>query len=455
MKMENKTIQIPHGARKILNVLRAYGYEAYVVGGCVRDSLLGLEPKDWDICTSAKPEEVKAIYSPRSRVIETGLKHGTVTIVLDDGQYEVTTYRTDGTYTDHRHPDEVRFTASLQEDLSRRDFTVNAMAYNNVDGLVDPFGGREDLDHRLIRCVGYPDHRFEEDALRVLRALRFSSVYGFGIDDSTARSIHRNARSLQYVARERIREELCKLLSGKASYEVLMAYSDVVCQIIPELRPCCGFLQNNPYHCFTVYGHIAKVVSAYSGNDAVVNMALLLHDIGKPECYTEDETGGHFKGHGPVSASIAEKVLDSLRFDKRSKNDIVQLVLYHDIEFIPTEKFVKKWLNKIGQEQFERLIEVRNADIAGHHPNMQEKSYEIVRQISSILDKVLEEKQCFTIKDLKINGTDIITLGVPEGKKIGDTLHFLLDGVLSGEIPNDYDELRHAAICYNGLREKA
>ena len=453
MNTDHVRIQMPQGAAEILKTLHDDGFEAYIVGGCVRDSLLGLEPKDWDICTSATPDETMSCM-PCSHIIRTGIKHGTVTIVTDEGQYEVTTYRTDGTYSDHRHPDSVKFTTSLTEDLSRRDFTMNAMAYNDSDGLIDPFGGRNDLGNAVIRCVGHPDNRFEEDALRVLRALRFSSVYGFSVHNSTSNAIHRNARSLRHIAKERIRDELVKLLAGKNACDVLMSYSDVICEIIPEINPCRGFAQNNPYHRYTVYGHIAHAVGSYNGNDTAVNVALLLHDIGKPQCYTEDENGGHFKGHGAISAEITEKVLNRLRFDNKSKHDITQLVLYHDAEFIPTEKFVKKWLNRIGPEQFERLIEVRNADIAAHAPFAQEKHYSVTREIAAILDKVIKEQQCFTIKDLKMNGYDIMCLGVKEGKKVGDTLTFLLNGVLSGDLPNEFDELRHAAVRYIGPIDK-
>ena len=450
---DEKRIELPEGAKKILNLLHSSGFEAYVVGGCVRDSLLGIEPKDWDICTSARPEETIACMGGLE-VIETGIKHGTVTVLVERESYEVTTYRIDGVYSDHRNPDKVFFAPNLFEDLSRRDFTINSMAYNEEDGLVDLFFGRDDLQNGIIRCVGYPDLRFEEDALRVLRALRFSSTYGFAIDGSTSNAIHRNARSLCYIAKERIRDELVKLLAGKNAYDVLMNYSDVICEIIPEIGPCRGFAQNNPYHCYTVYGHIACSVGAYKGDDPAVNMALLLHDIGKPECYTEDEKGGHFKGHAAASARIAQAVLRRLRFDNKTLYSAFELVVYHDAEFTPTERFVRKWLYRIGPDQFRRLLSVRNADIAAHAPATWEQNYAIMRKVEEIFNKVIKEQQCFKMKDLRISGRDIMALGVPEGQLVGDTLAFLLDGVIAGEIENDADTLTVAARDYLATEDK-
>lgn len=294
-------ISIPKGARAVLLNLRYENHEAYVVGGCVRDSLLGKEPKDWDICTSATPDEVKELMHRRGiKTIDTGLQHGTVTVDMGTvGKYEVTTFRIDGNYTDGRHPDYVEFTESIYKDLSRRDFTINAMAYNSA-GLIDPFHGRDDLQAGIIRCVGNPDERFEEDALRILRALRFAATYGFSIEEQTAAAIHKDAWMLKRIAAERINGELCKMLLGDGILNVLLNFSDVIATIIPEMEPCIGFEQNNKYHQYTVYEHIAHAVANYKGTDVSVKVALLLHDIGKPQCYTEDENGGHFHGHGVV-----------------------------------------------------------------------------------------------------------------------------------------------------------
>ena len=277
-------ICIPRGASDVMTVLALDGFDSYVVGGCVRDSLLGLEPHDWDICTNATPNEVLRTFARRNvKIIETGIKHGTVTVCLSGAgeQYEVTTFRIDGEYSDGRHPDSVSFTPSLLEDLARRDFTMNAMAYNEVTGLIDPFGGEKALQHNEISCVGNPADRFQEDALRVMRALRFASTYGFSIEANTAAAIHQFAPHLNDIAVERIQAELCKLLLGKGVLEVLLGYSDVIAAIIPEISPCIGFDQKNRYHEYTIYDHIAHAVANYTGDDISIKVALLLHEIGR------------------------------------------------------------------------------------------------------------------------------------------------------------------------------
>ena len=354
---------MPNGAKKILSLLQKAGYEAYVVGGCVRDSLLGREPHDWDICTNALPDQVEECLSDY-KIIETGLKHGTVTVLADDGAYEITTYRVDGEYTDHRRPDSVDFTSSLLADLSRRDFTINAMAYNDQVGLVDFFDGQRDLlCGGFIRCVGDANTRFQEDALRILRALRFAATYGFSIASGTRQAAFANVNLLDFVSAERIRDEFCKLIVGKDAAHVLMRYKGIITHIIPELEPCVGFAQNNPYHCYTVYDHIAHSVGAYDGTDVVVALALLLHDIGKPLCYVENETGGHFYGHAKTSHDVAKDVLERFRLDNKTKHDVLELILYHDLVTEVSARFVRKWLHKLGEEQFRRLMKVRRADV--------------------------------------------------------------------------------------------
>ena len=433
-------INIPAGAQAVIHLLESAGFEAYVVGGCVRDSLLGLAPHDWDICTSAKPDEVLASCSMHGiKTIETGIKHGTVTICLPefDGMYEVTTYRIDGKYSDNRHPDTVAFTTSIQDDLSRRDFTINAMAYNAHTGLVDPFHGEKDLRRHQIPCVGNPVDRFHEDALRIMRALRFSSVYGFTIEEDTAKAIHQFAPYLQNIAAERIQVELCKLLLGKSVLEILLDYSDVMAVIIPEIAPCIGFQQNNPYHEYTVYDHIAHAVANDTGDDISVKIALLLHDIGKPQCYSEDERGGHFHGHSVPSHDIADHVMQRLRFDNKTKEDVLTLVLYHDSEIAPTHKTVRRWLSKIGESNFRKLLAIKLADIKAHTKSTQQPRINKCLALHSILDDVIAQGQCFSMKDLAIGGKDIISLGVPEGKLIGDILHHILDKVISGDLPNE------------------
>lgn len=432
-------IRIPENVQRVTCLLEIYGFEAYVVGGCVRDSLLGLKPHDWDICTSATPEEVLAICAERGiKTIETGLKHGTITIVMDDGIfYEVTTFRIDGEYSDNRHPDSVTFTPNLYDDLARRDFTMNAMAYNDVSGLIDPFDGERALRKREISCVGNPIDRFKEDTLRVMRALRFASTYGFTIEENTATAIHRFASDLNDIAVERIQAELCKLLFGKSILEVLLEYSDVISIIIPEFASCIGFDQKNRYHEYTIYDHIAHAVSNYTGNDLSVKIALLLHDIGKPQCYTEDERGGHFHGHGVLSRNIAETVTKRLRFDNKTIDEVLTLILYHDSTIEPTQKTVRRWLNKIGETKFRKLLEVRMADIKAHRKTTQKSRIERCLALRHILNEVIEQEQCFSIRDLAISGKDVMSLGVPEGKLVGETLTHILNMVIDGDIPND------------------
>lgn len=434
----HERIEMPIGAQRIISQLALCGFDSYVVGGCVRDSLLGFRPSDWDICTAATPDEVKACF-PERRIIDTGLKHGTVTVIMGGMPYEVTTFRVDGDYSDNRRPDSVEFVRDLHEDLARRDFTMNAIAYNDSVGIVDPFGGARAIAERRISCVGNPDDRFNEDALRILRALRFSATYGFEIDDATARAIHDNAALLTHISAERIQAELIKMLAGENVLRTLLDFPDVIATIIPEMEPCIGFDQNNKYHQYTVYDHIAHAVDNYKGGDKIVKVALLLHDIGKPQCYSEDENGGHFHGHGVPSSEIAEKVLRRLRFDNDSVKKITELVLYHDATIDPTPRVVKRWLNKIGYDQFFRLMDIRLADMQAHTINASR-----IRRRNEAVDLALEiirERQCFTLKDMAINGHDIMALGVPEGKQVGSLLLEALNAVLDGDLPNDKDIL--------------
>ena len=325
--------------REILQKLHSSGFEAYVVGGCVRDFLLGKTPSDWDIATSATPDEVMQIFKNAK---PTGLQHGTVTV---EHGYEVTTFRIDGNYSDGRHPDRVVFSKDIGQDLARRDFAINAMAYNG-NTLLDPFGGQIDLQKRVLKCVGRARERFREDGLRIMRALRFASVYDLSIEFDTNCAIHECKDLLQNIAAERIRDELCKLLCGKAALRLLLSYPDIFSLIIPQLRPCVGFKQNNPYHCFTVYGHLVHAVTTYKGSDISIKMALLLHDIGKPDSYTEDERGGHFYGHPKISKDIAEQVMRDLKFDNTTASEVVQLVGYHDAGISPTKRSIRRWLDR-------------------------------------------------------------------------------------------------------------
>lgn len=446
-------INIPREVNYLISILEEDDCEAYVVGGCVRDSLLGKRPHDWDICTSATPERVCDLLACYGiTTVLTGIKHGTVTAVLHDGMYEITTFRVDGEYSDNRRPDHVDFVCDVIEDLSRRDFTINAMAYNEVQGcgnLIDPWGGYGDLDDKLIHCVRNPDDRFREDALRIMRALRFASTYGFKIEEKTAAAIHRNKHLLKNIAAERIQSELCKMLCGEGVLDILLEYSDVMAVIVPELEPCIGFNQNNPYHKYTVYDHIAHAVANYRGSDISIKMALLLHDIGKPECYTEDHNGGHFHGHGVNSMRIARDVMERLKFDNKTRKEVVDLVLYHDSDIYPGVRTVKRWLNKIGPEMLNKLTYVKIADIYAHSEINLETRRDTVLGVKLIAKDVLAKQQCFTIKDLVINGRDVMNnCYIESGPIVGRVLNHLLDKVLDGDIENNANELIKEAKKY-------
>ena len=442
-------IDIPNNAEYILNILDFNNTFGFVVGGCVRDSLLGKEPHDWDICTSAKPEEVlKLMERNNIRTIETGLQHGTVTAVVNDESYEITTYRVDGEYTDNRRPDRVTFVTDLIEDLSRRDFTINAMAYNYYEGLVDPWNGSYDLHAGLIRCVGNPDKRFNEDGLRIMRALRFAATYGFKIEEKTAEAIHRNKELLKNISAERIQYELTKMLCGKGVLDILLKYKDVMAVIIPELEPCIGFEQNNPYHIYDVYDHIAHAVANYRGSDVSIKMALLLHDIGKPESYTENETGGHFYGHSVNSRDIAEEVMTRLKFDNKTKEEVTALVLYHDANIHPSIKAVKRWLNRLGSDTLDKLLSVKIADIYAHSEVNQSTRIWAVDKAYGLSQLIIYEQQCFQIKDLAINGNDVMSLGVESGPKVGEVLKYILNKVIDDDIENERDTLMNEAAIY-------
>ena len=443
-------IDIPPCARYIIRLLEISGHEAYAVGGCVRDSLLGKQPHDWDICTSARPGEVLALMAANGiKTIETGLQHGTVTACYGVGQYEITTFRVEDEYSDNRRPDHVWFVGDVVEDLARRDFTINAMAYSESSGLVDPWNGRSDLVNGIVHCVRNPDDRFREDALRIMRALRFAATYGFKIEEKTAAAIHRNKHLLKNIAAERIQSELTKMLCGKGVLDILLEYKDVMAVIIPELEPCIGFDQNNPYHIYDVYDHIAHAVADYRGTDISIKMALLLHDIGKPECYIEDDYGiGHFYHHSVASHRIAGDVMTRLRFDSKTTNDVLNLVLYHDADIQPNFRSVRRWLSKIGVERFEKLIWVRIADIYAHSKRNQIPKIDKCYMIFETIEAVIEQEQCFTLKDLAISGHYILSLGVEEGPRVGKVLNYLLDQVLDGVIENTHDALVEEAKRY-------
>ena len=436
-------IQIPPHAERILTLLNQAGYKAYVVGGCVRDALLSRTPKDWDICTSALPDEMERVFQG-FRVVETGLKHGTLTVVLDGIPYEITTFRVDGAYTDHRHPDGVTFVTDVREDLARRDFTVNAMAYHPAEGLIDAFGGQEDLQRKVIRCVGQPEERFREDALRILRALRFASVYGFTIDEETAKATHKLKETLNLVAAERIRAELGKLLCGQGCSDILRAYRDILGQILPQLIPMFDFPQCTPHHRFDVWEHTVRSVENVPATE-VLRFAMLLHDAGKPATFTRDESGvGHFCGHAACSEKIAEAVMTRLRMDKATAQRVILLVKHHDIDLSTDGRLLKRRLNQFGEEALRQLIDVQEADQLAKGTCDRAEIRASAAALRQALDALLASAPCFTLKDLAVNGRDIAALGA-KGSAIGDVLQHLLSCVMDDVLPNEKDSLLREA----------
>ncbi len=429
--------------QKILRCLNTAGYEASVVGGCVRDSLLGLSPKDWDITTSARPEEVKLALNGL-KLLETGLKHGTVTALCSKMAVEITTYRIDGTYSDNRRPDSVCFTGSLNDDLSRRDFTINAMAYSEQDGLTDCFGGQEDLRKKILRCVGDPDRRFEEDALRILRGLRFCAVLALYPDEKTAQSMRTHSELLNHIAQERIGAELLKLLCGQHAARVLREFSLVIGQILPEILPMLGFEQHNPHHIYDVWEHTLHALDA-TPPAPVLRLAILLHDSGKPHTYTCDKKGvGHFYGHGAVSVQLAEQALRRLRLDGKTIRRVSTLVRVHDMPLQADAAWIRRRLNRMGEEDFRALLEIKRADSLAQNPAYHDRLNQL-DAVLPILEQVLSEQQCFSLKNLKVSGNDLIALGVPPGPQVGTLLSRLLDAVINGKKPNEKEALLNLA----------
>lgn len=433
-------ILLPKEVEYVLNKLNNFGYDSYIVGGCVRDSILQRQPNDWDICTSALPDEMIEVFKEHE-VIPTGLKHGTITVLIDKMPIEITTFRIDGEYSDNRRPDRVEFTTDIVEDLSRRDFTINAMAYNPHTGLIDPFNGADDIQNKIIRCVGDPYNRFAEDALRVLRAIRFSCQLEFEIEPMTTLAIKKMYINLGYISQERITSELNKMLVCKSFYRHLLEMPEVFSHIIPELSAGVGFHQLNPYHIYTVYDHIAYAVS-YGEKDLVTKLALLFHDISKPHCGTYDSDGvAHYYGHGAVSAEMADKIMKRMKYDNDTREKVVELIKYHDATIEPKHKYIKKWLNRLGEEQFRRLLNVRTADILAQKTIPNDERFDRISMVLKLIDEILAAEECFTLKDLAINGKDLLVLGIPEGKQIGEILNVLLNMVIDDEIENNKDKL--------------
>ena len=429
-------MRLPEYVCEILDKLRNSGYEAYCVGGCVRDYLLGQCPDDYDVTTSALPEQIMKVFDGY-KLLTVGLKHGTVTVIINRKTVEITTYRVDGNYTDHRHPSEVRFTPCLEEDLARRDLTINAMAYSPEKGIIDPFGGHQDLKSGIIRCVGDPMKRFDEDGLRILRALRFASRYGFRIDKNTSDAIHRLRYLLSFISAERINFELCGILTGNCG-DILYNYSDVICEIIPEMYPCVGFEQHSKYHNKTVYGHIVATVAA-SEPTVVARLTMLLHDIGKPASFFMKDGVGHFYGHADVSCEIAAKIIERLRFSNKIADEVLFLIKNHGIVINDDTCSIRRGLARYGAERFLKLIRVHYYDTCGKSPAYFGEK-DLFDSIEEHTKEYLENEPPMSLKQLKVSGSDISELGIT-GKKIGEALSFLLEQVVNGNCENDKDSL--------------
>lgn len=435
---ENKITagDLPVWTRQILRELEVAGHEAYCVGGCVRDLLLGRTPGDWDITTSARPEETMAIFGDRA--VPTGLKHGTVTVCAAEGKAEVTTFRVDGTYEDHRHPEAVTFTSSLKEDLARRDFTVNAMALDPRGTLHDPFGGRVDLANRRLRCVGAPERRFSEDALRILRCLRFAAVLEFEIHRETEAGMARCSDLLKEISPERVREELTKLLCGPGAAEVLRRYPAVLGTVLPEILPAVGFDQRNPHHCYDVWEHTLHALDA-AAPEPVPRWAVLFHDLGKPECFALDEKGvGHMMGHAVISRRIADGIMERLRFDHRGRERIGELVEWHDHR-VETEKGLRRMLNRFGETGVRDLLALQRADNMGQAEKYRCRQKDIDR-VEAMLDAEIAKGSCVSLRQLAVNGNDLMAMGFA-GPEIGQCLRLLLEQVLDGTLPNEREAL--------------
>lgn len=431
-------IELPKQVKQIINTLQEHGYEAYAVGGCVRDAMLGKQPQDWDITTSALPKQVKSLFR---RTVDTGIQHGTVTVLLDKEGFEVTTYRVDGAYEDGRHPTEVSFTASLTEDLRRRDFTINAMAYNETEGLVDLFSGAEDLEQGIIRCVGVAKERFSEDALRILRAFRFSAQLDFSIEEETLSAATELAGTLKKISAERIYAELTKLLLSEHPGRLLTAYEcDITEVILPEFDRMCETPQRHPAHYTNVGLHaldtvrLAKRMSEFGGENGFLadefrylRLGALFHDVAKPECHGTDETGtDHFHGHGEAGAEAVKKILRRLKADNATIDTVSRLVRWHDYPFVPEERPLRRAMNKIGGDLFPLLFELRRADFVAHAEPYRTEGPKNLREVWRVFTEIKARGECTSLKELAINGSDLIAAGFAPGKELGEELNRLL-----------------------------
>ena len=429
-------MKLPANVERCRVALEEAGFACYAVGGCVRDALLGLTPQDYDLCTAALPDQIQAVFADEDLVLA-GLKHGTVGVITPDGVVEITTWRTEGGYQDHRHPDWVRFVPELREDLARRDFTVNAMAWSPTRGLQDPFGGRQDLQDRVLRAVGVPEARFREDALRILRGVRFSARYALTPETKTLEAMYRLAPLMEVLAVERVFDELSKWLL-LADEESLVRFCPILTQAIPELAPTVNFQQHSPHHAYDVFTHTAHVTAAVPKTLAL-RWAALLHDIGKPACFTRDETGrGHFKGHAGVGADMANAVLHRLKAPTALREQVVLLIRQHMLPLEADRTLLRRWLSRFGQETMLQILQLQQADFGSK--GVEEPEDPHFAEIRCLMEEIMAENACLTLQDLAVNGRDLMALGIT-GKAIGQTLHSLLAQVIDEQLPNDRDAL--------------
>lgn len=434
------TMDMPKNVDTAINLLQSAGFEAYAVGGCVRDSLLGKTPNDWDITTSAKPENMKSVFAD-FHCIDTGIKHGTVTVVIDGEPLEITTFRLDGEYEDNRHPKSVTFTADLGADLGRRDFTVNAMAYSKMTGTVDLFGGQNDLKNKIIRCVGDPDRRFNEDALRILRALRFASALDFEIEEKTAQSLLKNRALLGNISEERIAKELLKLVCGKGAKRILTDFAPVLFEILPELQPMYKNSHDNPHHCYDIYEHTLIAVESIDP-EPTLRFAMLLHDCGKPAVKKFDENGvAHFYGHQRISAEISAQILARLKVSNKFRDEILFLVSNHDRwELYENTEKMPRYLSKFGLDGVLKLLKVMCADVLAQSPEYRYRLDQIA-DAEEIAKNLAVQKPCLSLRELQINGRTLMDIGIPQGRKLGAVLAQLLDEVIDGVTKNTQEAL--------------
>lgn len=441
---KNMRIELPEKVKQIITTIQAAGFEAYAVGGCVRDSLLGRIPDDWDITTSAKPEQIKALFA---RTIDTGIQHGTVTVMLDKEGFEVTTYRIDGKYEDSRHPKEVTFTANLTEDLKRRDFTINAMAYNETEGLIDIFDGKGDIERKLIRCVGEARERFKEDALRMMRAVRFSAQLGYAIEENTRVAMKDLAPTLKNISAERIQTELVKLVTSPNPDYLKIAYeTGVTAVILPEFDKMMETEQKNPHHCYSVGEHTLCAMKHIKA-DKVLRLSMLFHDIGKPDTLTIDEKGiYHFYGHPELGKEMTREVMRRLKFDNDTLYKVMKMVSFHDYNISPTPKGMRRAIYKIGEDAMPFLFPVKQADLDAQSDYQREEKQNTLNNLKEIYEKVLAEKDCVSLKTLAVTGSDLIAAGMKPGKEIGEVLNRLLQLVIDDPECNTKEFLLQQAM---------